>query len=815
VSFSLQIARSSLSPLAVVAVLTLPVAGAAERADATEIPWASWRVVGPTNVIGDFSAGADGTTLSTTGPGFEVRHGRSSFVGRFPAELGRYDQGRTPVVLTDGRLVVRYGYKIGTSGNRGRSWRTTTLPHAGFEGAVGPVFTDTRHGTIVAGATPSVPAGVPFPAGRRTGPAVWATADGGRTWRTVVPAEPRASSTRRRAVTRTTVDPSPPVARLKVTALAASADGSLLRGLRIEYAGEGDEPPAGAVERSRDGGSSWQRVWTQPPSARGYGAPTVSAVGALADGRVVLVTDASEDLGTNGRPATLHVIESDGSSRDVASPGARPRLLCPGRTTCLVESTDATGIAEARPFDGQTFGLPRHALPSIAVAPKPGTIVGVARSAPVDSSSVQNARPAGVSSALVTSTDDGLTYRPSFPVRATGVFGDDRALVQTRDDAWMVTRDGRRFSPVPLPPTVSPPAEIRAAPGGLVALFADHTFRRLSNGSWGRPVDVSVLDPSALAVAGNTAVVAGPKGIARIVDGRAKVEVRYDDRGHTHGLEGGPTSDADSISKVAARGREVLAWDPGLSNVLRSSDGGRHWRIMRSITNVRAMQFLASGEILALQHNVLKVSADDGRSFDTAGSAESLSLLDDAWDDTGGEFISFRNRREGIISTENDGAMQTRDGGRTFTPVPRPGGPFPQFARLVGARGLLTDGPLGTIITSSDPQRDLRPTRVRARIERVRRVSPRRVEAVVRGTTSGVPAGTPLRVSTAASPRGIVTTPYNNVTAAKVRGDGTFRVTLRTLAGRVVRLRYGGEYESPRGRSSAVTPWLRVARAGG
>jgi photosystem II stability/assembly factor-like uncharacterized protein len=750
------------------------------------------------------AVGADGTQFST-GYGFEAVRGSVRRVGLLPPLGGSSFRS---LVLPDGRIVIAGGGRVATSGDLGLHWRTTDLPDVGAvpTGTIGPAFTDARHGLVVASSTPSFSSLTGLPAGPRTGPGVWRTDNGGRTWQTVIAPEPAAPNTRDAARPRTSPDPPPsPSPRLTATALEALTDGSYVRALDIARQGPGDEPPAIALERSSDQGRTWTRLLTRPETAGGERSP-INTIGRLASGRLVVPLGGTRDSRTNA-PTIAVVDPATGVAVDRPSPVDDPEVLCDPAGACQITPGDTDTAFEERsglafPFDGETFGTPRPSLPYSAVSPRPGTIVGI-RS--VDSD-------LGTSAPIVRSDDGGATYTPG-PVRPSATFDDHHVTIRALDDGWHVSRDAVRWSSFPPPPTRSAPVAASSAPGGLVALFADDTILRLRDGRWRSPVDARKVSPQDVAAVGSTIVVAGRDGVARLDGERLAHEVRAKHGGPTRGVTG-PTKDLGiQYTDLETTGSTIVAYFSHTEGyptpMIRSTDGGRSWRQIRSIAGVDDLQMLSSRTFYASRGKQFLVSNDAGRTFRLRGATDDLSFLNDAWPENTRYFVSFRDRNHGIVSSDYTGTFVTHDGGRTFQALPSPLGPFVTYARLT-PRGVLTNGPMGTLISNPNPFAALRATRIDLGVARTLRTGSRDVTVRLTGRTRGIPAGSKLNLFSAPKPGALPTRASGNNEGPIISKTGTFTFELVVRRGFAVRARYGGTFATGTRRASALSAWVRM-----
>lgn len=218
-------------------------------------------------------------------------------------------------------------------------------------------------------------------------------------------------------------------------------------------------------------------------------------------------------------------------------------------------------------------------------------------------------------------------------------------------------------------------------------------------------------------------------------------------------------------------------------------------------------RFRSRTHLVASRANELRTSDDAGRSFRYVGATDVLGA-----DDEVGAFVQFRSRREGIVSTLA-GTFHTVDGGRSFRALPRPQGPFARIARLTSA-GLLTDGPLGTLLLRRRPYDGVRTSSVALKIAGAARAPRGRVRLRLTGRVHPRPAvAVPfsgLRVMTAKRPGARTVQPLEHEYGVGVRGDGRFSFEIDVLPGRAIRVRSPGAFDESPFVASSLSRWVRA-----
>lgn len=755
--------RPSLRRASIGAVIGLGlIAGPAEAAAPAPVPtiWPGWTAFGnPTQTYGAVS-GAEGTSLVLSDNAFAATNGQRGLVGMIekPALKNAFDG----VVLPSGRLLVVASEAVGTSDDLGHTWRTASVPRFTNVGRLRPAFVDGRRGILVDGGTPQYSIEQPLPTGVRRGPGVFATGDGGLSWRTVAEPEPPAPTTR--AVNASpngparprTSDPGPPppVSRVSVTALQATPDGAYLRATTINRAGPGDEAPATTLERSDDQGASWRRLWTLPVPPGSYDPPAIRSFGVLPSGDIVAaVTDGNNTYPKTTKPV-LVIDPRDGTAVSFEAPGSYPAVSCDAAGVCTVTVGDGSTPLRHATFDGQTFGPLTEPVP---FADPPGD---------------------------------------------AALFHDHHLIVRASNGGWSVTRDGRRITPIPKPPATAAVEAVAQAPDGLVALFEDDTVWRLRAGRWLRLADASALDAFDVAATKRAIVVAGLRGVARIAGGRLVREIRGN-RGRAVGVSDAGRELTARFNHLDVSGSAVVAWndEAGINSgqVVRSTDDGRSWTRLRALDHVDDLQQLSANTIVASRGPDLLVSRNAGRSFRVAGHV-------DVVEDSAGanNFLHFRSLKEGVFSTETSRTYITRDGGRTFQALPRPGSSAARIARLT-AKSVVTNGPFGTILTASRPFKGVRPTSITARITKVTRAANGRVDLTIKGHARNIPKGSDLLPLTSRPEGGPPVYQARTATSITVAADGTFEGELTVLPGRRIQIRYQGEFDDRPFRASTLS----------
>ncbi|WP_022928009.1 hypothetical protein [Patulibacter americanus] len=752
---------------AIVAGATLgasPAAASPEAGAAIPTLWSGWTALGPITTAEQVTVGAGGATFAIEGTRFATSvPAGGGLVGSFP---GRLRDPSNPAVVPGGRIaVLTYpsgAPAVATSADLGGQWRTAPLP-ARAAGALGPFFTDDARGIVVERQTPPYPSESELPAGPRTGPGVWATEDGGRTWTTVVRPEalPATAADARAAGPRAAPEPPDPLPRVSVTAVVPAPGGAFVRALAIRRAAPGDEGTGVAVERSVDGGRTWSRLATRP-SPGDWDLRTVTSLGVLASGEIV--APLSGPFGTDpAAEGTLVVLAPEGRIvREVRVPGRSPVVSCGTTGGCMVGAEDPSGARVWRDFDGASLGPRRPPSPEVSAS------------------------------------DTSQT------------FDDHRTVVRIAAGAWSTSRDGMTWTTVPTPPSTDGPLAVATAPGGLVALLGDDTVWRLHGRRWTRLATVSRLADT-VAWAGRDVLVAGEQGIDRI---RGRTVVR-EVRGHGAGVAGvsGRTRGLDvAFNHLDVRGSRVLAWqsssDSPRHQMVRSDDAGRSWRRVRSVAAVDDLQSVSARTIVASHGSTVLVSRDGGRRFRRVGTADGLALERPLDPTPHGAFVAFRTARTGLLGTGDD-LFLTRDGGRTFEAVPRPAAET-TFARLTRG-GVLTDGPLGMLVRGATPKTAQRQTALDLRIVRVRRARNGAVRVAFRGRAQGVPAGEELSIVAARGPSAVPQEILDGASGrTRVSRSGAFRDTVELHAGRWIRVYYRGAFQKTPFRTTSLSGWVRV-----
>lgn len=700
--------------------------------------------------------GQDGTSMAATDGVFAAAKGGSRFIGRFEGPLRGSD---TFTVSPSGRLVVQ-GAGVGTSDDLGRTWHVAPIPEREV-GGLRAVFSDAQHGIIVAAGTPPYSAEQPLPVGVRRGPGVLATTDGGRSWRTVIESEPIPTAPRTAGrgpgtpmARPRTNDGGPPSPRPRISVLRvlATPDGAYLRTITINRAADGDEPPAAALERSDDEGATWRRLWTLPAPPGGYAPSEVRSLGVLPSGAIVLVlTDSFNAYPKTTRP--IVVLEpATGQTVDHEAPGPDPFVSCDTAGTCTLQVGDSSTGYRTATFDGETFGSPSPARPA------------------------------------------------QFAAGESTVFHDHHVVVRASAGGWSSTRDGKRATPLPPPPVTGTPTSVAQASGGLVALFEDGDAWRLREGRWTRLAALRSLKPSAVAASGTQVLVAGSHGITRISGGRQIREVR-DVRGRATGITGSTRPLTPGFASLDVHGSSIIAWSAGAYGVpgkaVRSSDGGTTWRLLPALPGADDVQQLSDRTIVASRGPALLVSRDAGRTFKTAGYADTFSERG-----VTPTFLHFRTLRDGVLSTASGGTVITRDGGRTWQDLPRPGGSDADVARLT-PNSLITDGPLGTVLYGTRPFAGVRRTSITARITNVARAKDGRVALTITGRSRGLREGSEPTVLTARPGGGPPIHQGSAYSAFYIEADGTYTAAIDVLPGRRITIQHQGEFVDRPFRASA------------
>lgn len=511
---------------AAAAVRATATARAADPPHPARTPWRGWEVAGAPRAIGSIERiAAAGTTVMGVADGTPRRLVLERPDG---THVGTLPPGRTAMLAGPGRIVAVDGCTVHRSDDLGGTWRRAALPDCSPDTALQPVaFADAEHGLVLAGQ------------------ATWGTDDGGGTW------------TRRGPGTTT------------------STPGLLVAGTRLAFrtstAGEGR-----SLERSSDGGATWRGIPLPPapPLAPPDGGPstapatpTLPTATPLPDGALPTLSapalrgDGAIVVGTTG--AVLVSTDGGGTFARVPlppPPGGFPeavdRLACaPGASSCLVGT--ASGRAHRLTPSGLATTPLSASLPMDPIAPTPGVVVGL-----------------GVrsGSTLVRSDDDGASYTSYEDAWAVSPASRPGLLVLAAEERLRLSTDaGGSWTDVPAPPSGRVDDLVRAGGGdGLVAL-AQGGLATFAGGRWSATTDVGALQPSAVAIVRGRPVLAGGRGIARVVGGRLRaLSARV--------------LDGRAYAGIVARGDLVVAWSR--EQVVRSTDAGAHWSAARGVPGV-------------------------------------------------------------------------------------------------------------------------------------------------------------------------------------------------------------------------------------
>lgn len=755
-------------------VLFPAVAGAVPSAATT---WTGWDAPGPLGIGGPVHVAASGTTTAVLGYSerrvgvpIAVTAASGSRVGLVPTNATGNGQLGLALAGPD-QLLLADECRIRRSTDRGLTW--SGEPLAGCSG-IAPQMTVLDDRVVFA----SVPT--------RT----WRSTDGGATWAVVNAAE------------------SGPQVALDVNT-----------GFRTVAAG----PAAFALQRTTDGGASWQglklpgpippadpaapvvpptETTPAPPANPGETTPApptettptpppvtnplldslplLAGLARRADGALLVgagdVLLVSTDRGESFTRYAVPVPDDLPGAGTVAIDA----IVCDPSGSCVVgvhAAKDATRRSALR-FDGTSFGARVAALPPADIqSPAAGTIVGLTTVTRYE--------------ALVSSDLGATRYRTiASSGDRRGSIGVHGLLAIPSVGRLHVSSDhGASWKDVPLPET---PAfrQVASVGGVLVALADDGTLRRFADGAWTTWADVSAIRPSAIAVSGDVPIVVGQRGVVRLAD-PAKT-----DPVSAGVLQG------RGFSEVVAQGRTVIAWSGKFA--VRSTDGGQHWgrgTVPRGADDVQ----LVTGKVgFALVGSTLYRTTDGGKRFQRRLTVPALGDGGPAVSDAAGEGIEFSSAQSGVLLTRS-GPFATRDGGRTVAVLPTPGATTPAVAALFGGGAVLQDPDLGAVFRSSQLLSGASPSLKLRTSGRVTRRGGTRTLTVI-GVLRKAVADEPVAlVTTRGSGTGQTTRLKRVVTP---NADGSFRVTVKLARGeRGVQAWYRGAVRpdrTVRGTSSAV-----------
>ncbi|WP_157251886.1 hypothetical protein [Patulibacter americanus] len=720
------------------AVVALAVAGgiaAVPSAAVAAVPagttWAGWDAPGPLGVGIPSHVTASGATTAILGSDttndvvpLAVMSAAGSRVGDLP--VGEYAgvDGLSIAAAGSDRLLLAQNCTIRRSEDRGLTWR-----------AAEPLALCSGHAPVVR----AVSSDVAFASiANRT----WRTTDGGATW-PVMNASERA--------------PDLPI--------------DALLGLRI--VGEG--PKASALQRTVDGGASWQSVMlpappeqappvgpTPPTDAPATPAPTPApaVVGSLprlaglarrGDGTILLGAGDALLVSTDGGQtfARRPVPDLPGSGGVVVESAA-----CGPAGGCVVgvETQNDPKRRIALRYAGDAFGGRVAALPASHVsAPDPDVVLGLTS---------QEGR-----NQVVRTDDAGATpYREVTPGPGrTPSLGRHGLLAISSLDRLHVSADhGATWDDVPMLTPLGLVGVTRAA-GKLVALANDGTVRRLDGGTWTTLADLRAIEPTDLAVAGDVPIVVGERGVVRLTGAGSPEPVT------SRALQG------RGFAAVEARGNVVIATRTagGGRLTVRSTDGGRSWRQSPPLpAETKDIQIVSATVAYALTKRTLYRSTDGGRTFRWRAMAPKLGSAGSRGE--GWPSVEFSSARSGVIITTS-GAFVTRDGGATLAPLPTPGARTPAAAAIFGSGVVVHDAARGTVLRHPTLLKGEEPSLTLRTAGRVRRTSGGRrtvtVVGMLRGATDDGPVAL-LGIRRAGSDNTVKRVLTPNV-------DGSFRLRVR------------------------------------
>jgi hypothetical protein len=438
------------------------------------------------------------------------------------------------------------------------------------------------------------------------------------------------------------------------------------------------------LQRTVDGGASWQGVKVPGPPTDADAAPLVDALPSIAglakraDGAIVVGAGNAVLVSTDQGATFTRTVVPIPDDLPGATGVTVKNVVCGTAGGCVVGVTAAGDPARqsALRFDGAAFGARVAALPDAEVTgPAADAIVGITR-------------PASSGARVLRTDDAGATaYLPlASGDDRTGSLGVHGLLAIASVGRLHVSSDhGASWSDVALPATPNL-TRVASAGGKLVALADDGTLRRLEGGDWAKLADVSAIKPAALAVSGETPIVVGARGVVRLTDPAKPAPVE------SNVLQG------RGFTSVVAQGNTVLAWGrrgKGLL-VVRSTDGGKTWKQSKLPAATDDVQLVSAKTAYALDGRTLYRSTDGAKTFKRRAIAP---MLGDAGPDThgGGEpSLEFSSDQSGVLITPA-GAFVTRDGAKTLRVLPTPGATTPPVAAVFGSGVVLQDSVLGAV----------------------------------------------------------------------------------------------------------------------
>lgn len=377
------------------------------------------------------------------------------------------------------------------------------------------------------------------------------------------------------------------------------------------------------------------------------------------------------------------------------------------------------------------------------------------------------------------STNGGGTYGPVITGNTSlGSIGGDGLLSVIRGDRVSMSTDrGEVFTDAPLPGP-SPIVEDVTAPGGTIALTEDGKVSRLVGGAWQTVADATPIKPKAIAVAGDVPVVVGTRGVAVINKPPAVT------------LTSAPALAGRGFSGATARGKTILIWSG--TRLVRSGDGGKRWKAQTLPGRITDVTIVDKRFAFALSGHRLLTSRNAGATFKGVGYPVPLG------DGNGIDTAAFRDAKNGV-STGDAGLQITTDGGRSFRPVPTPGGTEPVFADSTG--GVVVQDRL-----SGDLYRFLAASKAasaKISLKLSGRAAPRKARTTGKGKKKrtvastvrvvGKITGIPLDGTVHLVTQGTKSGDQAPAGSAEVNADGTFTRKVRLGAGdRLVRAWYQG-----------------------
>lgn len=420
----------------------------------------------------------------------------------------------------------------------------------------------------------------------------------------------------------------------------------------------------GTIERTTDGGNSWNQVQVAPAGLRGVTIVNPTLAFAVGDGGEML---RSTDGGLTWTRLPL-ALTGGGAAPDLHT------ITCADPDDCLISTTNANQLV--RTTDGGQTGtivsVSNHALNGVAYTV--GTrVVGV-----------------GGGGATVISDDAGQTF-PTVPTAPLAHFwGPGQGLLIAGRAPGTVylpghrgiaatTDSGRSWSLLHVPTAVDVASVAFTSRRTGYALDSGGVLRRTTDGgtSWSSFAEGHSPRSALVAPTPKTLLLVGPKGIFRSTNGgtdfrKVRGRVRVGNR------KGATVASLGLDSALAVRGGVVAFDSHGASAskpIVVSTNAGRTWRSVPLPPHERRVALSVSAvspsRLWFLQDDVLHATTDGGRHWHALPAIGRLGGLDS---------VSFSSARDGIVSaiggrvdqTSNPlndvSTLRTTNGGRTWIP---------------------------------------------------------------------------------------------------------------------------------------------------